>query len=75
MPGGDSLERAIGNGHVGKRRHYLVLVVTAQVLLGCLSVYLRLAVIPVSLHTLLAATLLTLLVSLSTLTWAPSQEV
>lgn len=50
-------------------------VVTAQFLLGFLSVYFRLAVIPVSLHTLLAATLLTLLVSLSTLTWAPSQEV
>jgi len=50
-------------------------VVTAQLLLGFFSVYFRLAVIPVSLHTLLAATLLTLLVSLSTLTWAPSQEV
>jgi heme A synthase len=50
-------------------------VVTAQFLLGFFSVYFRLAVIPVSLHTLLAATLLTLLVSLSTLTWAPSQEV
>ena len=42
-----------------------------QVLLGFLSVYFRLAVIPVSLHTLLAATLLTLLVSILTLTWAP----
>ena len=42
-----------------------------QVLLGFLSVYYGLAVIPVSLHTLLAATLLTLLVALATLTWAP----
>ena len=47
-------------------------VTTAQVLLGFLSVYYRLAVVPVSLHTLLAATLLTLLVALAALTWAPS---
>ena len=42
-----------------------------QVLLGFLSVYLRLAVVPVSLHTLLAATLLALLTTMATLTWAP----
>jgi len=42
-----------------------------QVLLGFLSVYFRLAVVPVSLHTLLAASLLTTLVILATLTWAP----
>jgi heme A synthase len=46
-------------------------VALSQVLLGFLSVYSRLAVIPVSLHTLFAATLVTLLVSLLTLTWAP----
>ena len=43
----------------------------AQVLLGFFSVVFRLAVVPVSLHTLLAATLLTLLVVLATRTWAP----
>jgi len=42
-----------------------------QVGLGFLSVYYGLAVIPVSLHTLLAAVLLTLLVALAALTWAP----
>jgi heme A synthase len=42
-----------------------------QVVLGFLSVYYQLAVTPVSLHTLLAATILTLLVALTTLTWAP----
>ena len=47
------------------------LLAVGQVLLGFLSVYLGLAVVPVSLHTLLAATLLTLLVALATLTWAP----
>jgi len=51
-----------------------VSVTTAQVLLGFLSVYYRLAVVPVSLHTLLAATLLTLLVALAALTWAPSPK-
>ena len=44
---------------------------TAQVALGFLSVYTRLAVIPVSLHTLLAAIILTLTVALSVMTWAP----
>lgn len=48
--------------------------VTAQVLLGFFSVYFRLAVIPVSLHTLLAAGLLALLVTMATLTWAPARE-
>jgi heme A synthase len=47
------------------------LVAMAQVLLGFLSVYYRLAVEPVSLHTLLAATLLVLLVRLVALAWAP----
>ncbi len=51
-----------------------VSVTTAQVLLGFLSVYYRLAVVPVSLHTLLAATLVTLLVALATLTWAPGPD-
>jgi heme A synthase len=50
----------------------LAAVVTAQLLLGFYSVFFRLAVVPVSLHTLLAATLLTLCVALVTLTWAPS---
>ena len=44
---------------------------TAQVLLGFASVYFGLAVAAVSLHTLLAATLFSLLVALSALTWAP----
>ncbi|NNM07270.1 MAG: heme A synthase [Gemmatimonadetes bacterium] len=44
-----------------------------QVLLGFLSVFYRLAVVPVSLHTLLAASLLTALVVLATLTWAPKE--
>ena len=46
-----------------------------QVLLGFLSVYSRLAVVPVSLHTLAAATLLSLLVGLATLVRAPEQGV
>jgi len=50
------------------------LVAMAQVLLGFLSVYYRLAVAPVSLHTLFAATLVTLLVALSALTWAPASN-
>ena len=45
--------------------------VTLQVLLGFFSVYTRLAVVPVSLHTLLAATLLTLTVGVAVMTWAP----
>jgi heme A synthase len=43
-----------------------------QVLVGFLSVHTRLAVIPVSLHTLLAASLLAVLVALCALTWAPA---
>ena len=46
-------------------------VVITQVMLGFLSVYTRLAVIPVSLHTLLAATILTLTVAVAVMTWAP----
>jgi heme A synthase len=49
-------------------------VVTTQLLLGFLSVHFRLAVVPVSLHTLLAALLLVLAVTLATLTWAPGPE-
>ncbi len=45
--------------------------VVVQVTLGFLSVYMRLAVIPVSLHTLLAATILTLTVAVAVMTWAP----
>ena len=45
--------------------------VTLQVLLGFFSVYARLAVVPVSLHTLLAATILTLTVGVAVMTWAP----
>jgi heme A synthase len=60
-------------GKAGVRNLGIAAAMTAssQVLLGFLSVYYRLAVAPVSLHTLLAATLLTLLVVLATLTWAP----
>ncbi len=47
-------------------------VVVLQVTLGFLSVYTRLAVIVVSLHTLLAASLLGLTVAIATLTWAPA---
>ncbi|MGD8359790.1 MAG: COX15/CtaA family protein [Gemmatimonadota bacterium] len=71
-------------GHVAFRRSdsrrlrmlgvAIVLVALAQVLLGFLSVYSRLAVVPVALHTLFAATLLTLLVTISVLTWAPHQN-
>jgi heme A synthase len=43
----------------------------AQVTLGFLSVYFRLAVVPVSVHTLLAAGLLTLLTAMTSATWAP----
>ena len=43
---------------------------TLQVLLGFLSVYMRLAVLPVSFHTLLAATILTFTVGVAVLTWA-----
>lgn len=67
--GGSSFVRSLGVA--------TALVAVTQVLLGFLSVYLHLAVVPVSLHTLLAAILLTALVSLVTLTWAPgvtSQE-
>jgi len=64
--GGSSRIRILGASVAG--------VVSAQFLLGFLSVYFRLAVVPVSLHTLLAATLLTLLVALSTLTWAQGRE-
>jgi cytochrome c oxidase assembly protein subunit 15 len=49
-------------------------VAVAQLLLGFLSVHSGLAVAPVSLHTLLAAILLTLAVSTTTLTWAPSRK-
>ena len=45
--------------------------VVLQVALGFASVYMRLAVIPVSLHTLLAAAILTFTVAVSVMTWAP----
>lgn len=61
--GGDGRLRTLGLA--------AAVVVVSQVLLGFLSVYYQLAVIPVSLHTLLAATLLTLLTALTTLTWRP----
>jgi cytochrome c oxidase assembly protein subunit 15 len=47
------------------------ILVLLQVLLGFLSVYDRLSVVPVSFHTLLAATLLSLMAALTALTWAP----
>ena len=47
--------------------------VTLQVLLGFLSVYTRLAVLPVSFHTLLAAAILTLTVGLAVMTLAPGE--
>ena len=45
--------------------------VALQVLLGFFSVYTQLAVLPVSFHTLLAATLLALTVGVAVMTWAP----
>jgi len=47
--------------------------VTLQVLLGFLSVYTRLAVVPVSFHTLLAATILSVTVGVAVMTWAPGE--
>ena len=47
--------------------------VTLQVLLGFLSVYTRLAVLPVSFHTLLAAGILTVTVGVGVMTWAPGE--
>jgi heme A synthase len=49
------------------------LVAGLQLLLGFLSVYYRLAVVPVSLHTLLAAVLLCLLAATATLAWTPEK--
>ena len=49
------------------------LLVTLQVLLGFLSVYTRLAVVPVSLHTLLAASILSVTVGVAVMTWAPGE--
>jgi len=46
---------------------------TLQVLLGFLSVYTRLAVVPVSFHTLLAATILAVTVGVAVMTWAPGE--
>ncbi len=48
--------------------------VTLQVLLGFLSVYMRLAVLPVSFHTLLAALILTFTVGVAVMTWAPGES-
>jgi len=71
----------LGVGHVafwrsgtpGFRRLAILasLLALLQVVLGFLSVYLRLAVLPVSFHTLIAAILLVALVRMLTLTWAP----
>ncbi len=47
--------------------------VVLQVLLGFLSVYLRLAVVPVSVHTLLAASILSATVGVAVMTWAPGE--
>ncbi len=47
--------------------------VTLQVLLGFASVYTRLAVVPVSVHTLVAATILTVTVAVAVMTWAPGE--
>ena len=47
--------------------------VTLQMLLGFVSVYTRLAVLPVSFHTLLAATILTVTVGVAVMTWAPGE--
>ncbi len=44
-----------------------------QVGLGFLSVHLRLAVVPVSLHTLMAATILSFTTALAVMSWAPAE--
>ena len=49
------------------------ILVTMQVLLGFFSVYSRLAVIPVSFHTLLAAAILTVTVGVAVMTWTPAE--
>ena len=49
------------------------ILVILQVTVGFLSVYTRLAVLPVSLHTLLAASILTLTVALAVMTWTPEE--
>ena len=48
--------------------------VVLQVMLGFLSVYTRLSVVAVSLHTLLAASLLSVTVALSALSWRPGGD-
>ena len=48
--------------------------VTLQVLLGFASVHTRLAVLPVSFHTLLAATILMVTVGVAVMTWAPGES-
>ena len=48
--------------------------VTLQVVLGFFSVYTRLAVVPVSFHTLVAAAILTLTVGVAMMTWAPEHS-
>lgn len=60
-----------GSRALGSLGSAAALLVVGQVVLGFLSVYYQLAVTPVSLHTLLAAAILTLLAALTTLTWAP----
>ena len=60
-----------GNRRLRRLGVVVSLVAGTQVLLGFLSVHYRLAVVPVSIHTLLAASLLALLVALAGLTWAP----
>jgi heme A synthase len=63
-----------GSGWIKRLGIAAALTSVSQVLLGFISVYYGLAVVPVSLHTLLAATLLTLLVMLAASTWAPGRE-
>jgi len=48
--------------------------VIVQVLLGFFSVYTRLAVLPVSFHTLVAAAILPSTVGLAVMTWAPGES-
>jgi heme A synthase len=63
--------RRVGPGLMRKLAWGVSAVVLAQFVLGLLSVTMRLAVTPVSLHTLFAALALTLLVWMATLTWKP----
>lgn len=65
--------RKSGSRFLGRLGVAATALVTLQVVLGFVAVADRLSVVPVSLHTLLAASLLTVLVLMATLGWAPAR--